>query len=199
MNDREIMTYTGKMFDFFDPKPENICIEDIAHALACTNRYTGHTSLPYSVAEHSIRCSHVLVGDPLVNLMHDAAEAYVVGDVPSPQKQGLGWHSITPLTDGESFISYKQLEYRILRIIVEALGLKGLFINLSSWEDMKRVDKIMMATEVRDLMPPRAYGTFKELRWIPDGIEPLEGTIYPWGWNLAEQFFLERYEELTNG
>ena len=50
----EIVTYTGKLFDIFDPKPELVCIEDIAHSLANQCRYTGHTKVFYSVAQHSV-------------------------------------------------------------------------------------------------------------------------------------------------
>ena len=45
-----IRTYTGKYFNAFDPLPELICIEDIAHALSQQPRYAGHLPQFYSVA-----------------------------------------------------------------------------------------------------------------------------------------------------
>jgi len=188
---REIMTFTGKMFDFFKPKPETICIEDIAHALALTNRYGGHTLEPYSVAEHSVRCSLLPVGEPLLNLMHDAAEAYI-NDIAKPQKAGLGWVNmdICPLM-------YQHVEAEILRNIGKVLGLPALASWLATPKGVKRADIIMMATEVRDLMPPQAFGIFRDLGWIPKDVEPLPANICPWDWQSAEENFLMRFKELT--
>ena len=47
-----LATYTRKVFDLLNPKPEMVCIEDIAHSLAYQCRYTGHTRQFYSVAQH---------------------------------------------------------------------------------------------------------------------------------------------------
>lgn len=80
------MTRTGKKFRPFNPRIEDIDIEDIAHALSNICRFNGHVNQFYSVAEHSILVS-VLCPDELKlkGLLHDAAEAYL-GDVPSPLK-----------------------------------------------------------------------------------------------------------------
>ncbi|MFC4230551.1 hypothetical protein ACFOW1_01525 [Parasediminibacterium paludis] len=48
-----IRTYTGLYMNVFDPTPEMICIEDIAHALSHQCRFSGHTKQFYSVAQHS--------------------------------------------------------------------------------------------------------------------------------------------------
>ena len=71
------------------------CIEDIAHALAQINRYTGHAARPYSVGEHSllvcdiVRAKGLNAHAQLLALLHDAHEAYC-GDVASPTKTVLG-------------------------------------------------------------------------------------------------------------
>ncbi len=180
MRDRNILTYTGRLFDFWEPTPEMICIEDIAHALALTNRYGGHTHTPYSVAEHCERMSYPeLPGDPLTNLLHDAAEAYI-GDIASPQKQHLVWSVVSDVHH------FAKQESVILSVIYKALN-----IPEQSHPDTKKADLIMLATEVRDLMP-----TSDSYIWGSKEAEPLEEKIYPLPWGLVEDMFLARFEEL---
>ena len=184
-NKRTILTYTGKVFDFWEPTPDMFCIEDIAHALAIQNRYNGHTTQPYSVAEHCVRMSFTedgLPGDPLTNLLHDAAEAYV-GDVASPQKRYLVY------VVGQESQSFAAQEESILRLIHRALGLDRLPFT---GELTRGADLIMLATEVRDLMPPTTL--FDDYL---AGAKPLVNEIYPWEWFRAEQEFLNRFSQLT--
>lgn len=90
----ELETYSGLLFDPLCPDPDSIVIEDIAHALSLTNRWGGHTHNPFSVAQHSVNVSRMLLklGHPyrvqLEGLMHDAPEAYI-GDLPKPLKACL--------------------------------------------------------------------------------------------------------------
>jgi uncharacterized protein len=82
-----IQTYTGKQFWPLSPLPEDIVIEDIAHALSMQCRFGGHVRTFYSVAQHSVHVS--LLVEPqyaLWGLLHDAAEAYLV-DLPRPIKK----------------------------------------------------------------------------------------------------------------
>lgn len=86
-----IITHTGRVFPYDDVSPENICIEDIAHSLSHLCRYTGHTNMFYSVAQHSLLVAEKVVGSPeakLAALLHDAAEAYT-NDLSSPLKRYL--------------------------------------------------------------------------------------------------------------
>lgn len=86
-----ISTYTRKKIHFGKVSPADICIEDIAHSLAHLCRYTGHTRMFYSVAQHSLLVAEKIPGGSglkLAALLHDAAEAYI-GDVSSPLKQWL--------------------------------------------------------------------------------------------------------------
>ena len=77
-------TYTGKKFFPFDPRPEQICIEDIAHGLSMLCRFSGQCPYFYSVAEHSIYVVHCLPDNlQLEGLLHDASEAYLA-DLPRP-------------------------------------------------------------------------------------------------------------------
>jgi len=89
-----IRTFTGKLMNVFNPEPEMICIEDIAHALSLQCRFSGHISGFYSVAQHSVLVAK-LVPEPLKlqALLHDASEAYLV-DIPRPIKKGLNNYNL---------------------------------------------------------------------------------------------------------
>jgi len=86
-----IVTRGGRKFSFVNPKPEDVDLGDIAHALSHANRFTGHTYAPWTVAQHSLLVSELCWYETRDNevalhgLFHDAAEAYV-GDISSPLK-----------------------------------------------------------------------------------------------------------------
>lgn len=179
----EIQTYKGNLFDFLNPKAEAVDIGDVAHALSNICRYNGHTKQFYSVAEHCVRASFIPIGNPLINLLHDSAEAYI-GDIPTPQKKKLCWWE-----DGIK-IPIQNIEIRVLNAIGHRLGIRGLSVKIGTI-DTKKADRIMLATEVRDLMGDST--AFQE--WIKD-IEPLAHRIEPWYPVQAESEFLNRYYEL---
>jgi hypothetical protein len=86
-----IVTYTGKVFPFDDITPDCIDIQDIAHSLSHLCRWTGHTNMFYSVAQHSLLVSERMPGkaaEKLVGLLHDGAEAYT-NDLASPLKKWM--------------------------------------------------------------------------------------------------------------
>lgn len=90
MNDSPcIRTFSGKLVNVFDPDPDNILIEDIAHSLSMQCRFAGHINRHYSVAQHSLNCSFLIEDElKLDALMHDAAEAYIT-DLPRPIKKSI--------------------------------------------------------------------------------------------------------------
>jgi hypothetical protein len=49
-----ILTSSGVYFDPLDPDPDLLLIEDIASALSKVSRFSGHTPVPLSVAQHSV-------------------------------------------------------------------------------------------------------------------------------------------------
>ena len=105
-----LRTYSGKTINVFNPNPDAICIDDIAHALSNLCRFTGHTLRFYSVAEHSVRASELV--DPehqLAALLHDASEAYLV-DIPTPVKIMMP--------------QYREWEYKLMRVIAEKFGFR---------------------------------------------------------------------------
>jgi hypothetical protein len=87
----KIKTASGLWFDFNDPQPDQITIEDIAAALSKICRYNGHVPGFYSVAEHCCYVADWLDTNghshlAFAGLMHDAAEAYL-GDIVNPMKK----------------------------------------------------------------------------------------------------------------
>lgn len=187
----KIVTYTGKIFDLQNPKPEQVCIEDIAHSLAHQCRYTGHTRWFYSVAQHCILMAENsdLPGDPMQKLMHDADEAYV-GDIARPWKRLL--HVLIPETkhfNGHD-IPVKNYERKIQEVIGTALG-----INLEPSAEVKESDIRMMATETRDLMPLMPQPSVWDL---PVDISPVEEIIESWHPIYTERKFLSLYKKLRS-
>jgi 5'-deoxynucleotidase YfbR-like HD superfamily hydrolase len=100
-----IRTFSGEYLSVFEPTPEEIHIEDIAHALSNQSRFAGQCKRHFSVAEHCIYISK-FVPDHLKfeALMHDASEAYLV-DMPSPIKS--------------LFPQYKEIENLLMGVIAK--------------------------------------------------------------------------------
>lgn len=91
---RLIRTWSGVFFSPLEPHPEDICPEDIAHALSLLCRANGHFKCFYSVGQHCLACEAEAraAGLPrsvrLACLLHDASEAYI-SDITRPVKLGL--------------------------------------------------------------------------------------------------------------
>lgn len=82
-----MQTFSGRQYWPLDPRPAEVFVEDIAHALAHLCRYAGHCERFYSVAEHSVHVSRCVPPEmALKALLHDATEAYCV-DIPRPLKR----------------------------------------------------------------------------------------------------------------
>jgi len=193
-----IRTYTGRRFWPLNPKADEVCIEDIAHALSLACRFSGHTYCFYSVADHSLRVSKCAeqialkawepdADNPASNragfaremalwgLLHDASEAFLC-DLPSPLKRSAAMGQL-----------YKRYERTLMQTIAERF-------NLIPHEPalVKKADSILLDTEMRDLMDvPRGA----EKIW-QCGDDCLRGTIYPLDPWHAEQEFLRRFHAL---
>lgn len=106
-----ISTYTGLDFNVINPRPSDIKIEDIAHALSMQCRAGGHYNQFYSVAQHSISCCREAKARGLSTevqlccLLHDASEAYL-NDIPRPIKED----------------DYKEKEEKLQKVIFSALA-----------------------------------------------------------------------------
>lgn len=185
-----IVTYTGKIFDLLNPKPEMVCLEDIAHSLAYQCRYTGHTREFYSVAQHCVLMAENpdLPGDSLAKLLHDAAETYI-GDIARPWKRLLWVNKVDNLSS-IWFIPkpVRKFEQKIQKVIGLALS-----VDLKHSAEVKKADLRMMATEVRDLMPIMPEFSI----WDIKENNPVEEIIIPWSPSHAEVAFLTCYNKLT--
>ena len=155
-----IQTFTGRAFDLSNPQPEQVCIEDIAHALANCCRYAGHSRWHYSVAQHSLLVAEIVAAtDPelaLTALLHDAAEAYI-GDWSSPLK-ALMRHAVrdqeaaTDLEQGGPFTPWSPLD--VEQAVEHAIGKRFGVDLLTRNPVIKAADLIALATEKRDLFGP---------------------------------------------
>ncbi len=177
-----IQTYTGRIMNPFKPRQRDVCIEDIAHALANQARFTGHSRVFYSVAEHSLHVSRQMPTRKLklAALMHDASEAYLA-DI------------ATPLKRHPSFAYYKVIEDGLMECIFKALKIPH------TWHTpkIKEADRRMCATEAYDLMAP--FHPQLQERWEELG-RPYRTPKYVFGYGSeeAEMLFLREYKRLTN-
>lgn len=167
-----IYTVSGSYFNFVDVKPNIIVIDTIAKALSNLCRFNGQIEKFYSVAQHSVICSHIVQEEfAMQALFHDAAEAYI-GDITKPLK------ALLP--------DYQEIEKRVETDIFAKLG-----IEWPIHPSVKYADLVMLATERRDLFNPDEY------EWvILKGIVPAEPTIFPLLPDQAYKLFMDRYLEL---
>lgn len=118
-------------------------IEEIAHALAQINRYTGHASRPYSVAEHSLLVCDIVQATGLdchaqmAALLHDAHEAFC-GDAATPVKQVLG----------TAWMAFENTHALLVR---NAFQIRA--AHVAHRAAIKGADLVALATERRDLLP----------------------------------------------
>jgi len=138
-----IRTFSGKYINVFDPNPDDIIIEDIAHALSNIPRFGGHLPIFYSVAQHCIACAgYVNPKFALEALMHDATEAYLL-DIPKPVKKMLP--------------HYVSAEMNLHKIIARKFN-----VPIGMSPEVKEVDKVMLEFEWSNIMlgqgaPPKIY------------------------------------------
>jgi len=179
MNGTSIVLATGEWFDFdrWDDHRNVPSIEAIGHHLALTNRFSGATRMPYSVAEHSYRVARVLEEwgeDPRWGLMHDAAEA-VLTDIPRPFKHYM-------------LEQYRGYEAAVLETIAVAYGLPRTIPQA-----VHDADNVLLVTEARDLCPD-----VWPVQYYCDqlGVEPLDGPIQPVGFQMARDVFIDKWHSL---
>lgn len=177
-----MVTYTGKKFYPLDPRPDELCIEDIAHALANQCRYNGHCNYFYSVAEHSCLVAQAVkdaggtLDEIFAALMHDANEAYY-GDIIRPMKH-----------QPEIAAVWKPIESHLQKMIYAWAGLPTAEPSI-----VKQMDTALLHHECAALFPRNPQ------KWhIP--AEPIQGKsvkIQFYLPDLAEKTFLAWYRQLV--
>lgn len=121
-------TFQDRRINPLDPKPGDIHIEDIAHALSLLCRGNGQVKVFYSVGQHCINAEKEAVarGEServcFACLLHDSSEAYM-SDVIRPIKQALP--------------KYREIEDNFLNVVFSRFGLGKL-----SDDEKKRVKSI---------------------------------------------------------
>ena len=193
-----IATSTGRRFYPLAPSPKDLCWEDIAHALSQINRFTGHSKVPYSVAEHSVYVSRRAESlylakredifknvDSLTymenaaycarwGLLHDASEAYL-SDVAKPLKVQ------------DTFAGYRAAELCLQSTIVTWAGL-----DVQEPAEVTQADAELLATEASQIMaePLEPDTWYFKYPAVP-GLK-----IQCWDAKVAELEFLARAKEL---
>ena len=171
-------TFSGKMFRYLHPDPEDVCIEDIAHSLSQLNRFVGQTTKPYSVAQHSVLVSQVCPRKfMLYGLLHDASEAYT-NDV----------CRVLKLSPGMGI--YKWYENLAMSAVCKKFHLPE-----KEPPEVKTADLVLLLTEKRDLFKNTCLWAVNKY----DGtshLDPLKKKIRPWTAEEAEEKFLDRFQLL---
>ncbi len=165
-----MQTFTGRRFYPLDPRPEDINILDIAHALSMQCRYNGHVRKLYSVAEHCVLVSRLVAPEhALWALLHDATEAYV-GDMIRPLKLHMP--------------EFQAVENKVMLTIAQKFGIAGDMPN-----EVHEADSRILLDERAALMGPPAG------EWGIEG-EPFGVEILAWSPAIAELEYLARFAEL---
>lgn len=171
----------GRDVDLENLREEDVDIVDIAHQLACTNRFGGALAYPISVAQHSVMVSRLIPREhALQGLLHDAAEAYV-GDVRKWIKDhvGMTW--------------FRLLEEKIHNVIMDKFSLPRELHPL-----VMEADRLAVRYEMHrsgwtlDASRGPYYGhlTREELELVR------RWDNGPQEWSVAESYFHDRFEEL---
>ncbi len=181
---------SGRRLDLLDPSPLDIEISDIAHGLARVARWNGQTigDHAFSVAQHSLLVDDIfanLVEDAshqwrLMALLHDAAE-YVIGDMISPFKAVIGG-------------DYKEVERRLQAAIHLRFGLPAT-TPAKLKKLIKKADTIAAYFEATGLA---GFSHEESLKIFgrPDGFSPQSFPVVPLATTLAQEKFLQRFEQL---
>lgn len=152
----QTITYSGVAFDYANPSPKSIFIEDIAHALSRTGRFGGHIDEFLTVAEHSVNVSKRVMAaggtirEVLDALLHDASEAYIC-DIPSPVKSMMK--------------DYLDIETKVMNAVGEAYGVDWPVPNIVNEADKAELEREMRVHVVKEAEsnPPLPMNEAKNL------------------------------------
>ena len=171
-------TFSGRRFDPLMMTPEDVVLEDIAHALSLLCRGGGQLKYFYSVGQHCINCmkeAEARGWSPrmqLACLLHDASEAYI-SDIIRPVKVHLS--------------NYMEIEEHIMDKIWQRFGLGDLTEEENRrW---KQIDDDVLKLELKVLIEGEEDAVCEELYSCPDISERL--------WRDVEAEFRDLAAKLT--
>ncbi|HIW49923.1 MAG TPA: phosphohydrolase [Candidatus Blautia intestinavium] len=171
-------TFSGRRFDPLMMTPEDVVLEDIAHALSLLCRGGGQLKYFYSVGQHCINCMKEAKARgwsqrmQLACLIHDASEAYI-SDIIRPVKVHLS--------------NYMEIEERIMDKIWRRFGLDDLTEEENRrW---KQVDDDVLKLELMVLIEGEENAVCEELCSCPDLSER--------SWRDVEEEFRDLAENLA--
>ena len=148
-----ITTVSGIHFYPLDPNPDDIDINDIAHALSLICRANGHFKYFYSVAQHCIACANEAIARGysleviLGSLLHDASEAYLC-DVTRPVKKHIP--------------QYLRAEEKLQDVIWERfIGRK---LTDAEQQQIFEIDDHILSQEFHLLMPENLNEDYRKLK-----------------------------------
>lgn len=175
-----VPTFLGHGFHPFDPRPEEIFIEDIAHGLAHCYRFGGQARDGITVAQHSVLVAALLPPDNIERqkegLMHDGEESLGLPDLGTTSK--------------EIFTQYKAVQTNIGHAVFTRFNL--------SWPEhpeVKLADRLALAIEKRDLVNENP-----DECWCPMPVPPADFKVKSLGSPAeARELFLWAFGELGVG
>lgn len=174
---RYIRTHSDGKFFAMEPEHGDIRVEDIAHGLANSCRWSGQCKFWYPVAAHSIWCS-LIVPRPfkLCALMHDSSEGLGLADIASPFKAFLP--------------DYKKIEDTAMTGIAKKFGFQ--------WPvppEVKKADMLALYHERRVLFDSH-YSVDKAtipMQSLPDGWKLPFWDYNNWTPERAKELFLQKF------
>lgn len=182
-----LTTFTKRHIDLSLFTVQDVCIEDVAHHLACINRFNGALARPVSVAQHAVYVSRLLDDTDFAwaGLHHDDAEAYV-GDITK-------WLKHSPLMQ-----SFRDLEERVQAICYRAFnvdprhyeGYSRQLHPMVEWADRLMVRFEAQQSGIIIQHPNYPQVTTEEQSKI--------GAWAPWSWRQSEEAFLVRVRMLAD-
>lgn len=174
-----ILLASGRYFDVDNPAAPPPTIADIAWSLAQASRWSGQCFVNgehvfYSVARHSLMMAEVAPPELAFAALLDDASEFAWRDLANPLKKKCD--------------DYRQAEKFTQRALEQAF-----LVPLHDKDQIKSLDKRMMATERRDLM-----------NWNPDdvwpylvGVDPFDFIVTPdLSMNATAEQFIDTFYRL---
>ena len=178
-----ITTVNGKNIDPFMFKAGDMTLSEVAHSLACQNRFFGHAAWPISIAVHAVNVSLLCEGTgfEMQALHHDDSEA-VLGDINK-------W-----LKESTAFESYRDLESQI-----QFQFYKHFKCPVEMADCVKDADRLMVRAEM-----VHAFGEMwraLQANYQPPTVQEWQVLhrkvhLYPIQWPQAKEMYINRHKEL---